>query len=470
MNRWLKLLLCICIPLAALLIPGEWIPIKNLSPVEHHLLAVFLLALMCWILEPIPIFATSVMIIVLELLFLSDGGFTFVIQQGAEYGNLLSYKSVMASFAHPIILLFLGGFFLATAATKYKLDVNLARAMLKPFGSRPAFVMLGMMIITAVFSMFMSNTATTALMLAIIIPVLRIFPEDDPGRIGMVLAVPFAANIGGLGTPIGTPPNAVAMKYLTGEMSITFAGWMEFAVPYVVVLLFICWGILNLFFSSKTKALIIDLPGAFEKSPRAVTVYITFIITIILWLTGGRIGLNSYVTAMIPVLVFSVSGILKAEDIRSLHWDILWLMAGGLALGYGLEATGLSTHIIESVPFQSMHPLSVILVSAGIAALMATVMSHTATANLILPITAALGVSLPSLIPFGGTQMLILATTFGCSIGMALPISTPPNAMAFGTGMIQTKYMLKAGIVVEIIGFGLIFLLGIIMLRFGFFS
>ena len=138
--------------------------------------------------------------------------------------KLLPHQDILTTFASPIIMLFLEGFFLAMATTKYHLDVNLARVFLKPFGESQKFVMLGMMIIKAVFSMFMGNTATTALMITIVTPVFPLFPNDDLVRTTLVLCTPVAANIGGIGTPIGSPPDAVAMKYLVGEQVISFGG------------------------------------------------------------------------------------------------------------------------------------------------------------------------------------------------------------------------------------------------------
>ena len=144
-------------------------------------------------------------------------------------------------------------------ATKYRLDQALARIMLKPFGESPKFVVLGLMIITAVFSMFMSNTATTAMMLSILAPVLALFPMEDKGKIALSLSIPLAANIGGIGTPIGTPPNAIALKYLTGENTIGFGEWMSFAVPFVVVLLLFSWVMLNVFYPSETKSIKLNI-------------------------------------------------------------------------------------------------------------------------------------------------------------------------------------------------------------------
>ena len=356
MNKTIKLLITIGVPIIILLLPTSWIPIQSLSLVEHRLIAIFAMATLFWIFEPIPIYATSLVIIFLELVMVSDKGLNLFRSANENLGQLLSYKSIMATFASPIILLFLGGFFLAMAATKYRLDLNLARVLLKPFGKNPKYVMLGLMIITAIFSMFMSNTATTAMMLALLTPILSVFQDGDKGKIAFVLAVPVAANIGGIGTPIGTPPNAIALKYLTGDMAIGFGQWMSFAVPFAVVLLFIAWVLLVKFFPAKTPEINLNIKGKFLKNWKALTVYSTFAVTLLLWLSDFFHGMNSYIVALIPVVVFSVTGIINKLDLRLISWDVLWLVAGGIALGMGLEESGLSKHLIESIPFGSFSP------------------------------------------------------------------------------------------------------------------
>ncbi len=472
MKKKLSLLFGIILPCSILFIPLESIPIDGITVVEQRLLAILAFAVIFWIFEPIPVFATSVLIIFLELIMLSDSGLIwFQNAAGHEnFGTLISYKDIFHTFASPIILLFLGGFFLAVAATKYRLDINLARVLLKPFGKRPAMVMLGIMIITATFSMFMSNTATTAMMLAILAPVLAVFDPDDPAKTGMALAVPFAANIGGLGTPIGTPPNIVAMKYLTGNIAVSFGGWMAFAVPYVILLLVFTWAVLLFFFRPAAREIHLEIKGRFMRTPKAIAVYVTFAVTIFLWLFGSKIGLNSYVVAMIPVAVFTAGGIITATDMKRMSWDVLWLVSGGIALGVGLAKTGLSEHLIASIPFDQFSPLAIVGMSVLLAMVMATFMSNTATANLILPIIAALGVSLLSLGELGGAKMLIIASTFGCSLAMLLPVSTPPNAMAYATNYFKTRDMIKAGIVVDILGFVMIFAMIFVLKQFGFFG
>lgn len=139
----------------------------------------------------------------------------------------------------------MGGFALAIAASKYELDNNLARVLLKPFGTQPKFIMLGLMLITAVFSMFMSNTATTVMMLALLGPIVASAPKGDLGIKALVLCIPIAANTGGIATPIGTPPNAIALQYLTGENSIDFLSWMMMGLPFVLVQLTLAWFLLQ---------------------------------------------------------------------------------------------------------------------------------------------------------------------------------------------------------------------------------
>ncbi|MFT7030103.1 MAG: sodium-dependent dicarboxylate transporter 2/3/5 [Marinoscillum sp.] len=194
--------------------------------------------------------------------------------------------------------------------------------------------------------------------------------------------------------------------------------------------------------------------------------YITFALTILLWLTDFLHGMNAYIVAMLPVVVFSALDIINKSDLKNISWDVLWLVSGGIALGLGLEATGLAQHLIDVIPFQEFSPILIVLLTTVIAVLMANFMSHTATANLLLPLVAALGVSLSSLDAFGGNQMLILAATFSCSMGMALPISTPPNALAFATGNIETKHMAKPGVLIAIIGlllnYAMMYLLNVI--------
>lgn len=472
MSKSIKLIISLGIPLIILLVPTSIFSMEGLTIVEQRVIAIFFFAALFWILEPIPIYATSLVIIFLELILISTKGLKYFVTgfSPEKLGSLINYKDILGTFASPIIILFLGGFFLAMAATKYRLDQNLAKVLLKPFGQNPKWVMMGVMIITAVFSMFMSNTATTAMMLSILAPVIVLFLPGDSGKIAFTLSIPVAANIGGIGTPIGTPPNAVALKYLTGENVISFGKWMTFAVPYAVILLFVGWLLLLLFYPIKTEKIQLSIKGTWLKNTKAYIVYITFALTILLWLTDFIHGMNAYVVAMIPVAVFSSLGIITKNDLKNISWDVLWLVSGGIALGLALDLSGLAERLIGAIPFDSLSPIMIIGLITIVAALMANFMSNTATANLLLPLVAALGISLSGMEAFGGSQMMIIAVTISCSMGMALPISTPPNALAFATGSIETSQMAKPGVVIAIIGLSMNYALMYLLNLLGFFN
>ncbi|MBQ2544533.1 MAG: anion permease, partial [Bacteroidales bacterium] len=213
----LNLKYCVFLPIVLLVtiflwaIPVDWYGIEALTVVQQRVIALFVFAALMWIFEIIPNWTTSLLVIVFALLAVSDKGLGFLCNP--QYGQLVGYKSIMSAFADAVVMLFLGGFVLAIMAEKYGLDVTLARILLKPFGTKPKMVLLGFLLVIAIFSMFMSNTATAAMMLAFLAPVLAALPSDDKGKIGLALSIPVAANIGGIGTPIGTPPNATAVKF-----------------------------------------------------------------------------------------------------------------------------------------------------------------------------------------------------------------------------------------------------------------
>jgi sodium-dependent dicarboxylate transporter 2/3/5 len=467
-TKWIKILVIALLSVITLFIPFDAIGV-TVNPVEQRVIAMFVLAALCWILEPFPVWATSILIIVAMIFTVSDKAPAALMLDngGAKFENLLSYKALMATFADPTIMLFLGGFFLAAAATKYHLDLNLARVLLKPFGKNPKYVLLGLMMITALFSMFMSNTATAAMMLAILAPVLAIFDKEDKGRIAFALAIPIGANIGGMGTPIGTPPNAIVVKALA-EMHapISFGKWMVFGVPYMIIMILIAWFVLIKFFPITKKSMELKIESRFLKTPSAIIVYVTFASTVLLWMTGDLLGLNSNAIAMIPMAVFALTRVITKDDLNKMSWDVLWLVAGGFALGIGIQKTGLATHVLAAVPFGSWSAIVVMVGVSFIAVFMSTFMSNTASASLLAPIMAALGVSMGvGLDTLGGVQGLLVAVALSCSLAMSLPISTPPNALAYSTGFVQTKDMAKMGVTVGIVG--IIILCGMLLVLGG---
>lgn len=458
-GRLLKLLFATGIPVILAIIPIEWISSGGLSLVEYRLVLVFALAVLFWILEPVPIYATSILVIVLLLLLVSDHNILPDTPRGEiPLGDTIAYDEIMGVFGSPIIMLFLGGFFLARAVNKIELDVNLANYLLRPFGTRPKFVMLGIMIITAVFSMFMSNTATAAMMITILIPVVSTFRKKRENVVAFGLALAFSANIGGIGTIIGTPPNAIGIGFLEGDDAIGYGQWMLFALPFVVVMLAFLWILLQKMYPIHREEVVeLKTRVRFRRSREAMIVYFTFPITVILWLLDFVHGMNAYIVAMIPVAVFSVTSVIDKNELRKMRWDILWLIAGGQALGLAIDRTGLSHTIIEAVPLEDYAPLVVVAVAAVIPLVLSNFISNTATANLFLPIMVALGASMPQLVEVGGIRFIILVTTFACSLGMAMPISTPPNALSHGSRLVRSADMMKVGAIVGLVGIALAF-------------
>lgn len=390
--------------------------------------------------------------------------------------NQTQQKSIFATFADPIIILFLGGFFLADAATKFRLDINLARVLLKPFGTNPKYVLLGLMSVTALFSMFMSNTATAAMMLALLTPVLALFKPEDRGRAAFALCIPIGANVGGIGTPIGTPPNAIALKFMQENgWNVTFGDWMMFGVPFVIIMLLIGWFILIKMFpiSQPSLDLAKEMKGKFMTTPKAWVVYITFIVTILLWVIPKQYhGLDANSVAIIPIAVFSVTGVITKKDLRSMSWDVLWLVAGGFALGVALGETKLASDLINSIPFAEWNSMALLVGASLICLFMATFMSHTATAALLMPIMAsvAAGMVAGGSMNAPGAIGLLVTIAFASSLGMALPISTPPNAMAYATGHVEQKGMAISGTILCLIGLALTIGLMTLLGAVGFFG
>ena len=451
-------------------IPTAAFGVEGLTLVQQRVIAIFVFAILMWIFNAIPAWTTSTFVVVLLLFCTSDSSLWFFREgiPAEELGKLTSYKSLMACFADPIIMLFIGGFIIAIAATKTGLDVMLAKVMLKPFGTQSKYVLLGFITVTAVFSMFLTNTATAAMMLAFLAPVLKALPADGKGKIGLALSIPVAANVGGMGTPIGTPPNAIAMKYLNGAvedggmgLNIGFGEWMAFMIPFTLLLVFISWVLLLKLFPFKQKTIELKIEGEAKKDWRSIVVYITFGLTVLLWVLDKYTGVNSNVVAMLPVGVFCVIGVITRRDLEEISWGVLWMVAGGFALGVALNQTGLATALISAIPFGQWSPLLVIIGSGLICYAMANFISHTATANLLVPILAVVGGSIATaLAPLGGVTALLIGVAIASSLGMVLPISTPPNAMAAATGLIEQKDMAKVGLIIGIVGL----VLGYIML------
>jgi len=458
---------CVLLPIVLLItivlwaLPVSAFGIDALTVTQQRVIALFAFAALMWIFEIIPNWATSVLVIVLSLLTVSNKGLGFLCNP--EYGQLVNYKDLMAAFADPVVMLFLGGFVLAIMAEQYGLDVTMARALLSLFGTKPKMVLLGFLTVIAIFSMFMSNTATAAMMLAFLVPVLSKLPAGDKGKIGLALSIPVAANLGGIGTPIGTPPNATAVKFLTeAGYDVSFMQWSMRMIPYVIIMILLAWVVLQFLFPFKSEKIVLEIPeNKRKKDWKTTVVWITFIGTILLWATESITKINSNVVALIPLAVFTCTGLFGKNEIKEINWTVLWLVAGGFALGTCLQGTGLAKVLIQAIPFGTM-PVVVVLIVAGLVCyFLSNFISNSATAALLIPIliVVAEGMADPAagnnaqFVAVGGTYAMISFIAVCASIAMLFPISTPPNAIAASTGMVETKDMAKVGLVVGVIGF-----------------
>ena len=449
-------------------IPSEWYGIDGLTVIQQRIIAIFAFATLMWVMEVVSSWATSVGIIVLMLLFTSTSGIA-PFMTGDNLGEPLLYKNVMACFADPVIMLFIGGFVLAIAATKTGLDAQLAKVLLKPFGTKSENVLLGFLLITGLFSMFVSNTATAAMMLAFLTPVFKQLPPEGKGRIALAMSIPVAANLGGMGTPIGTPPNTIALKYLNDpeglNMNLGFGRWMLFMMPLVALLLFISWIIIRKLFPFTQKTIELKIEGGMKKGRNTWIVIVTFFLTVLLWLTDTLTGINSYTVAMIPFVVFAMTGVITKYDLEEINWSVIWMVAGGFALGYGLNASGLAERAVESIPFGSFSPLVILILSGVICYLLSNFISNSATAALLMPILTVVCTAMgDKLDVIGGTPTVLIGVAIAASSAMVLPVSTPPNALAFSTNLIHQNDMVKVGIIVGmismLIGYGVLFCIG----------
>jgi len=416
--------------------------VPGLDDPGERMLSIFLLAIVLWVTEAIPLVATAVLVIGLEVLLVSDQAL-LPVPAGATH-----YAEFLAALANPVIILFLGGFLIADGAAKYHLDKNLAAVLIKPFTGSARRTVLGLMVITALLSMFMSNTATTATMFAVVIPILGALPEGRP-RAGLALSIPVAANVGGIGTPVGTPPNAIALGALAERgHHISFASWMVMAVPLMLVILLGAWLLLIVLFIPAGLGIELDMRATWHTDRRAVTFYVIAAATILLWMTESLHGMSANVVGFLAVIALLVTGVMGGEDLGRLSWPVLWLVAGGIALGDGVGDTGLDVWLLGLFDWGAMPALAVVVVMGALGLAMSNVISHSAASNLLIPLAMGLAGGIEGLEPVTIAVVLALA----CSLGMSLPISTPPNAIAYATGEVSTADMARVGIVIGVAG------------------
>ncbi len=409
---------------------------------------IFIFAAVFWAFEIMPLYATSLGVVILEILVLAQP------PERAAIGYL-------KPFASPVIMLFLGGFLLSRAFQKHGLDRRIAVLFLSFFGRKPYGVLLGFMSATAFLSMWISNTAAAALMLAMIQPLRGGLEKDDPFRKALVLGIAFAAAFGGIATPVGTPPNAILLGLLARHgIHVDFFQWMQAALPLAVLVTLISSGVLYRFFPPRKTTLDFNLTAADSSlslqgrgkpahrgggegrlGKKQFAVLALAFLTVVSWLTAGATGIPEGVSALACGAVLVGVRLLDSHDFRSIEWDILVLMWGGLALGDGMEASGLARWLV-SLPLFSHQGILLALIFLVATVFLSTFMSNTAAVNLIVPLVLS----------FGGSQALMLAVlvTIASSFDFPLPMATPPMAMAYGTGELRVREMLRAGAVITV--------------------
>jgi sodium-dependent dicarboxylate transporter 2/3/5 len=411
------------------------IPFDGLSEAGRLTFGIFTMAAILWVLEPFPLYVTSFIIVILNVILLGRSG-----------GPLGLTGSGYMIFLHPffssVVVLLLGGFVMAQAVKRYGIDTWLLRKLLHRVGTRPGAVLLGVMVMTAFFSMWISNTATTALMMAVAIPVVNTFPGNEPFRKAIILGIPFAANIGGIGTPIGSPPNAIAIGFLEQSgYEMSFLGWMTIGLPIVVVLILVCWLTLFTLYRPKIEHVELDMPEETESlDNRSKFIIGVFLLVVVLWLTSALHGIPPAITALIPFVVFFGLRLLDDDDLRELGWGILFIVGGGISLGVAMNESGLSEWMVSQVDFAAMGTLGILFLFAVVAATMTTFISNSATANLLLPIVVGIAVVSPV------SSALVVAIV--SSAAMILPVSTPPNAIAYGSGYVDVRDMARSGSII----------------------
>ncbi|AXX93650.1 transporter [Malaciobacter molluscorum LMG 25693] len=427
----------------------------GLSKEATLMLFILCFSALLWMTEAIPTFAVSFLIIVLEIFFLGYHDFNFD-------SNSKEWVYYLKPWSSPLVFLFLSGFILAIAASKTKLDLWLAKKVIFYFGSKPHNILTGLMLITFILSMFISNTATTAMMMTMLLPILKNMKENNPFQKAILLGIVVAANIGGMGTIIGTPPNAIAIGIL-GDKAPSFVGWMMLALPPSILIAFILRFVLLKSYPSTEETINIDKlkkvshyddsTTTFTKVPtipswKKLLVISVFIFTILLWLTGPFHHIPTPVVSLLPIVIFTIFGIIDTDDIRQIRWDVIILIIGGLSLGLGVMKTGLDQWLGTHIDLEGLNIFLIVSIFAFIVIVISNFMSNTAATNIMLPLVVALGSTLGDSI----VSYMIISIALCASCAMVLPVSTPPNAIAYASGHLESKDFLFIGLIAGVAG------------------
>jgi len=428
---------------------------EGLSPGAWHAAAVGLLMAIWWITEAIPIPATSL----LPLVFFPLLGVGTIQETASPY-------------AHPLIFLFLGGFLLALGMQRWGLHRRTALTIIRAIGTNPRSIILGFMVASAALSMWVSNTATAMMMLPIGLSVVQLVRDSDAAEdrvrtfaVVLMLGVAYACNIGGTGTIIGTPPNALLAGFMseTYGVELGFAEWMTVGLPFVVLGLPLAYVLLTrVAFSMDLerlpggRALIRDeLERLGPMSRPEWMVAAVFIAVATLWITRPLLsdavpGLSDAGIAMAGATALFVlpadkrfsTFVLDWDTARDLPWGVLLLFGGGLSLASAVERTGLATWIGESLSAASVLPVVLVIAAVSITIILLTELtSNTATTAAFLPVMASVAVGIGQ-----NPYLLLVPTALSASCAFMLPVATPPNAIVYGSNVLQISDMARAGV------------------------
>ncbi|MGB2869249.1 MAG: DASS family sodium-coupled anion symporter [Bacteroidota bacterium] len=455
---------------------------QELAHSMQVVLALLLLMVLWWVTEAIPLPATALLPAVLLPLFHVVG------IQGKELHEFTS-RNTLVHYANPVIYLFLGGFLLAAAMQKWRLDRRVTLWLLTRgnLARSPQSILLGMMSVTAFLSMWISNTATTAMMLPLglgILSFMGLKPGDSRYGTSLMLGIAWAASIGGVGTIIGTPPNGIALGILNSTFAgdptfqrITFLDWMSFGVPYVLLFVPVAWTIL-LWTNPPEVTGVIDAKARFAEereslgplSPGEKRTILVFLLAVVLWVSnpfwdslltasfasrlswideyviGLAIGLILFV---IPVNLRSWNFVLDWKDTKFVDWGTLILFGGGIALSDAMFKTGLASWIATSFVGVLGTPSTLVMMFAVVLfmGLLTEVTSNTAVTAMMVPVVISIAIKTGD-----NPVALAVAAAVAASMAFMLPVATPPNALVFGTGYVKVRDMVRSGIVLEIVG------------------